>query len=115
MNKEALLNRVDKIFRANTIEVEVVVGQFDQTKLVKKIRNINELKDDIKDLISNEFNIGKIDMSEVFIGNRKLGASYSIEIPIEVAKVWGYKYVAWNGGRIYDLNCKDMGICYDEL
>jgi hypothetical protein len=115
MDKESLLNRVDKIFRANTVEDEVECGQFGQTKTVKVIGSIEELKSDIKDLISNEFKKGLISKDMVFIGNRKIGASYSVEEAIKVAKVWGYEYVAWNAGTLWTLKGEQTEINYNEL
>jgi hypothetical protein len=115
MKKDELLSRIDKIFRANTIEEERIVGQFDQTKTFKVIGNIEELKTDIKDLISNEFKKGIISKDMVFIGNRKLGASYSVDEAIAVAKLWGYTYVAWNAGTLWTLKGERTEINYDEL
>lgn len=115
MNKEDLNARVDKIFRANIIEVEEIVGQYDQKKLVKKVGDIEELKQDIKDLISGEFKVGKIDKAEIFIGTGKIGASYQASVALKVAKEWGFKYMAWNGGEIYDISGKSLGINYNEL
>lgn len=115
MNKDELLYQVDKTFRANTIEVPKVVGQYDQTKMVKEISNIEELKSDIKSLIERGFNVNKIDKADIFIGNRKLGYSYNISVAIEVAKEWGYKYVMWNDGLIIDLRGTSTGLYYNEL
>jgi hypothetical protein len=115
MKKDELLSRIDKIFRANTIEEERIVGQFDQTKTFKVIGSIEELKTDIKDLIQNEFKKGLITHDMVFVGNRKIGASYSVEEAIAVAKLWGYTYVAWNGGQLWTLNGERTEIYYDEL
>jgi hypothetical protein len=115
MDKESLLNRIDKIFRANTVDDEVECGQFGQTKTVKVIGDIDELKSDIKDLIKSEFKKGIISKDMVFIGNRKIGASYSVEEAIKVAKVWGYEYVAWNAGTLWTLKGERTEINYDEL
>ena len=115
MNKLELLQRIDKIFRANTIDVEKIIGQYDQKKTVKEIENIEELKTDIKDLISDEFKKGEIDKKDVFVGNRKLGASYNIKDALEIAKKWGYKYVSFNEGRIFTIEGKNLGIFYNEL
>lgn len=115
MNKEELVTRIEKIFRANTIEVERVVGQFDQKKMFKEIGDIQELKDDIITLLSDQYNKGKIDKKEIFIGTGKIGASYSIEVAIKVAKEWGFKYVVWNDGAIIKLNGEYTNLKYDEL
>jgi len=115
MKKEELLARIDKIFRANTVEDEVECGQFGQTKTVKVIGDIEELKSDIKDLISNEFKKGIISKDVVFIGNRKIGASYSVNEAIRAAKCWGYEYVAWNGGTLWTLKGERTEINYNEL
>ena len=118
MNKEELLAKIDKIFRANTIEEEREVGQFGQTKTVKVIEDIKELKNDIQELISSQFKIGEIDKKDVFIGDRKIGGSYRIDVPIEVAKKWGYKYILFNG-TIYEFEgedrIKDTGLTWGDL
>jgi len=115
MDKDSLLNRIDKIFRANTIEKDEICGQFDQTRKVKAIGNIEELKTDIKDLIRDEFKKGIITHDMVFVGNRKIGASYNVDEAIKVAKLWGYTYVAWNAGRLWTLNGEQTDIYYNEL
>jgi hypothetical protein len=118
MNKTDLLARIDKIFRANTVERFVETGQFGQGHNVKAIDNIEELKGDIKNLISDEFNVGKIDKRDVFIGGRKLGGSYHISEPYEVAKKWGYKYLEFND-QIFkigkDSEIEDTGLTWGEL
>jgi hypothetical protein len=115
MDKQALLTRIDKIFRANIIEKDEICGQFDQTRKVKVIGDIEELKSDIKDLIRDEFKIGLISPDMVFVGNRKIGASYDINEAIEIAKKWGFTYVAWNGGRLWTIKCEETDIYYNEL
>ena len=115
MDKDGLLTKIDKIFRANTIEEERIVGQFDQTKMFKVIGNIEELKTDIKDLIRDEFKKGMITHDMVFVGNRKIGASYNVEEAIAVAKLWGYTYVAWNAGQLWTLDGQRTEIYYNEL
>jgi len=118
MNKQELFTRIDKIFRANTIEKQVVTGQFDQTTTVKVIEDIGELKQDIKDLIKDQFHVGTIDKRDVFDGGRKLGESYHISEPIKIAKEWGYKYVLFND-QIFELVGKDeiknTGLSWEDL
>lgn len=115
MNKQDLATRINKIFRANTVEVKEITGQYDQFEMVKRIEDIEELKTDIIDLLDQEFKVGKIKKEEIFIGNRKIGASYHIKEAVEVAKKWGYKYVAFNGGDICNLAGSSIGINYDEI
>lgn len=115
MNKQELIQRIEKIFRANTIEVDKVIGLYDQTKKVKEIESIPELKSDIIDLISSEFKIGAIKKEDIFIGNRKLGASYSIQVAIDIAKEWGYKYVMWNDDLIIGIDGISTGLYYNEI
>ena len=115
MGKSELIRKIEKIFRANTIKEKVVVGQFDQTEEVEVIEDIEELKSDIIELVSAEYKVGKIDKKEIFIGTGKIGASYSITDALEVAKKWGFKYVAWNDGEIIKLNGDRMKLTYNEL
>lgn len=115
MNAEDIKRAITKAFRANTHKVKVIIGQFDQTKEVEQIEDIDELKEDIFAIIDKNYQKDKIDKSEIFVGTKKLGASYSIEEPIKIAKQWGFKYVAWNGGEIIKLNGDRTGLNYDEL
>lgn len=118
MNKQDLFARIDKIFRANTVEKFVETGQFGQGHNVKVINNIEELKQDIKELIDAQFKVDKIDKRDIFIGGRKLGASYHIKEPYDVAKKWGYKYFEFNG-QIFkilpDNEIENTGLTWDEL
>jgi hypothetical protein len=115
MEKSELIRKIEKIFRANTVKEKVEVGQFGQTEEVEVIEDIEELKSDIIELVSTEYKVGEIDKKEIFIGTGKIGASYSVSEAIEVAKKWGFKYVAWNGGEIVKLNGDRTGLTYDEL
>ena len=115
MENSELIKKIEKIFRANIIEEDVEVGQYGETEKVKVIEDIEELKSDIIDLISSEYKVGKIDKKEIFIGTGKAGATYSVTDAIEVAKKWGFKYVAWNEGEIIKLNGDRIGLNYDEL
>lgn len=115
MEKTELIKKIEKIFRANTIKEEVVVGQYDQTETVEVIEDIEELKSDIIELVSAEYKKGKIDKKEIFIGTGKLGASYNISEAIDIAKKWGFKYIAWNDGDIRNLKGISIGLNYDEL
>jgi len=115
MELQELIRKIEKIFRANTVKEEIIVGQYDQNKTVEVIGDISELKSDIIELVSAEYKKGKIDKKEIFIGNGKIGASYNISEAIEVAKKWGFKYVAWNAGEIVKLNGDRTGLTYDEL
>jgi len=115
MNNSEILTKIDKIFRANTIEEINDNYPFSAPTTIKKIENIEELKNDIKELISEKFKKNKIDKSDVFVGNRKLGASYHISEAIQVAKIWGYKYVSFNGGEIYNINGEYTNLKLDEI
>lgn len=115
MEKTDILKKIVKIFRANTIEVDVVIGQYGQTQKEKQIENIQELETEIIDLISDQYKKGQIDKKDIFIGTGKLGSSYSVSEAIEVAKKWGFKYVAWNDGEILKFDCTRIGLKYDEL
>ena len=115
MEKQELIKKIEKIFRANTIKEDVAVGQYGQTEQVEVIEDIEELKSDIIELVSAEYKKGKIDKKDIFIGTGKLGASYSINVAIEVAKKWGFKYVAWNDGEIIQLDGCRMNLKYDEI
>lgn len=118
MNKEGLFLKIDKIFRANTVEKVIEVGQYGETKTVKAIGNIDELKTDIKDLINNQFHFGSIDKKDIFDGSKKLGSSYHISEPINVAKMWGYKYIYFNG-HVIELvgknKIRDTGLGWEDL
>jgi hypothetical protein len=113
MNKQELLHQIDKIFRANTIKVKHDRrGNGDYTE--EKIESIPELKNDIKGLIEKEYHVGDIQKLDIFMGGRKLGASYHITEPMKIAKEWGYKYLCFND-QIYTVEGEPIGLRIDEI
>lgn len=114
MNKEQLLRKIDKIFRANTVQ-EVTDNRSNGTSVRDVIEDIPELKEEIKELITNEFKKGDIDRHDIFRGSGKLGASYHITDALEVARTWRYKYLEFNG-ELYDVqNGAYLNIRIDEV